>query len=1271
MPFSPSSDSKADFVLITALPEERDALLDNLPGYRQLPPDNESIRNYFQADLPVVFSDGSTGTYRVIVMCLLGMGRIQAATATADAIRKWQPRYIILVGIAGGIEARDVRIGDILISDQIIDYELQKLTSQGPEIRWEVLRADPKLLDACRNYRSETWQESIQIQRPRKGKPRRHTGPIASGDKVIAFGKVLARYRNVWPKLIGVEMEAAGAAMAAFQSSAKPGFFMIRGVSDLADENKGTRSSEKWRPYACAVAAAFIVALLRNGPIPLYEKSSKKTQQVELILEGEFDAFSLSQQRNTIDVLAALLKIDPGDIRILEVRQGSIALLVEMPRVAASRLHELAINRDFRLKTIGLESLQVEGRATIRLIDTAAQDSNNILRWPSTTSVSGGVNVDAERDVNIHGDVVGRDKISNTHSANTSGGANIVGSVSVEGGSELVGRDKIEDNSIKTGNIIGAGVVVIGHGASASVTIEAPAPLIMALHQPPQPPQDFTGRKSELAQLVSILTQGVNTGIALYGLGGVGKSALALTLAKQLAPSYPDAQFYLNLKGTTQPMSTAEAMVRILRAYYPTSKLADREEELSGQYQSILYNQRALFVFDDADGAEQIERLMPPAGCAVIVTSRHHFTLPGLFTHGLDTLPPEDANALLTKIAPRIGGLGHTIAKLCGYLPLALRVAASTLATHVNLDPADYLRKLTDKQKRLELVEASIGLSYELLPPDLRQTWCKLSIFPDSFDEKAAAAVLELKPGRLLDVLGELVKGSLVEWNDVAKRYRLHDLVRLFAQKRLSKDEQQAAHQRAGQHYKHDKRQFYLIDAIFHLQHGGEYEEAAQLAVSNTSIIIGRGQSRTLRSLLERFKAGQLSNEQSGAVHISLGQVCTLLGEEKKAQARFKQAIAQAGTLSRSSSKSLLLARAYRGMGDLLQRESPPDALKWLQRGLQQLSGRDAQLEADMRIKVGTILMDLQKYTSAQESVELGMKLLLRGPSQLRAAALLNLSEIHYRQGHTRKGQQLAYRALKISAQLRDDWMMLRLKINMGVNADIEGNWSDAVTAYQDALELATRLGDVNHLTMLRINLGLLRMNMGDYAIADDHLQKGLKLARSHDYLKVHLANLLCNIADLDLRQSQSQEAMPSLLEAEHLAKEMGLDHLLPEIYRSLAQVYLLQQELRKASTFANKSVKLAEEFGDAVEMGKSLRVLGQVQWANNQHKVALDSFERSLSLLADHDPYESARTKAELGQRLKVNDELDRSIALMQEARATFQKLGAERDLASLDNFK
>jgi nucleoside phosphorylase len=256
-----------DFVIVTALEEERDAVLAKLPGYRQIPPSEEDVRVYFGCDLPATFSDGSVRSYRLVVVPLLNMGRVEAANAAGDAIRRWHPSYLLLIGIAGGVAEMGVSLGDILISDQIVDYELQKITDSGPEVRYSVHRADPRLLGAAKNYLSDAWLKLIISKRPRKGTPKRKVGPVSTGDKVIAFKDLLANYRDDWPKLIGVEMEAGGAASACFQAKTAPGFLMVRCVSDLADKQKDSATVGKWRPYACEVAAAYAIGLLQSGPV--------------------------------------------------------------------------------------------------------------------------------------------------------------------------------------------------------------------------------------------------------------------------------------------------------------------------------------------------------------------------------------------------------------------------------------------------------------------------------------------------------------------------------------------------------------------------------------------------------------------------------------------------------------------------------------------------------------------------------------------------------------------------------------------------------------------------------------------------------------------------------------------------------------------------------------------------------------------------------------------------------------------------------------------
>ena len=255
-----------DFVIVTPLQEERDALLDKLPGHEKLRPIPSDIRTYFRAHVPITCPEGN-GSYKLIIFSLLEKGRVGAALGAADGIRQWHPRYIVLVGIAGGIAAKEIGIGDILIADYVVDYEVQKVYPQKTEPRWVQFPTDAQLLNACKNFTSPNWHQRMNTLRPDSANPKLHFGTIASSDKVIASAEELKLYERELPKLIGVEMEAAGVAQAALQSTDKPSFFMIRSVSDLADEKKDSAMVARWRPYVCEAAALFTVELLKSQPV--------------------------------------------------------------------------------------------------------------------------------------------------------------------------------------------------------------------------------------------------------------------------------------------------------------------------------------------------------------------------------------------------------------------------------------------------------------------------------------------------------------------------------------------------------------------------------------------------------------------------------------------------------------------------------------------------------------------------------------------------------------------------------------------------------------------------------------------------------------------------------------------------------------------------------------------------------------------------------------------------------------------------------------------
>ncbi|MDD4652439.1 MAG: metallophosphoesterase, partial [Methanothrix sp.] len=303
--------------------------------------------------------------------------------------------------------------------------------------------------------------------------------------------------------------------------------------------------------------------------------------------------------------------------------------------------------------------------------------------------------------------------------------------------------------------------------SGVSSSEKAPQSIKIIPRQIPPPPRDFKGREDEIRDILSSFEKGA-TITGLRGMGGIGKTALALVLAEKIKSQFPDGQIFVDMRGTSNkpdlpPLTPEDAMAQIIRAYNPADRLPENPGELRGMYLSIIAGKRVLLLLDNAAGREQVESLLPPTGCAVLITSRIKFALPGLAEKDLDILPLDKSCELLLGIAPRIGNRAEELAKICGRLPLALRNAASALAEKKDLSVAEYERRLKDKVALLKLVKGSFSLSYDLLSPLRKKNWRRLSVFPDDFDRKAATAIFKMSPEASEEALSDLVRWSLVD----------------------------------------------------------------------------------------------------------------------------------------------------------------------------------------------------------------------------------------------------------------------------------------------------------------------------------------------------------------------------------------------------------------------------------------------------------------------------------------------------------------------------
>jgi nucleoside phosphorylase len=251
-----------DFGIITALNEERDAVLAALGSYTQLDKDGTDTHTYYEAAVQTARSDKAV--YRVILVCCPNMGPEVAVSTAAALLNRWKPRHVLLVGIAMGV-AGETKHGDVMVADQVVDYTLgKKEGGKKRETRWRAFLPGQSLFESSKAM-PKTWANQIKVTRPGPGIPDILHGVIATGGDVIADDEVVAEIQKQWPKLIGIEMEAGGIATAVHDNIDKPDFLMIKAVSDYGKDKKDP-AVIPWREYADAAAATFAVELMRSGP---------------------------------------------------------------------------------------------------------------------------------------------------------------------------------------------------------------------------------------------------------------------------------------------------------------------------------------------------------------------------------------------------------------------------------------------------------------------------------------------------------------------------------------------------------------------------------------------------------------------------------------------------------------------------------------------------------------------------------------------------------------------------------------------------------------------------------------------------------------------------------------------------------------------------------------------------------------------------------------------------------------------------------------------
>ena len=376
-----------------------------------------------------------------------------------------------------------------------------------------------------------------------------------------------------------------------------------------------------------------------------------------------------------------------------------------------------------------------------------------------------------------------------------------------------------------------AGTVVQAGSISGGVVVHQAAWQMVVPRQLPPSRTGFVGRGQQLAALDALVEDRDAVGISVVdGMAGVGKSSLVAHWAHRCADRFPDGQLYVDLRGfdpTGTPVQPGEAIRAFLDALgVPSGVWPVGLDRQVGLYRSLLAGRRMLVVLDNARDSEQVAPLLPGSpSCRVVVTSRYRLdgvvARFGAHTVKLDVLADTEASDLLAMALGRnrVEAEPAHAAELitqCARLPIALTILAARLTEESHLSLRALATELRDHRRRLSFldcgdaglaVDSVFSWSYHALTPAAAELFRLLGLPPGpdgTLPALASLAGVELDRAR--ELVHELGRAHLVEQHK-PERYRMHDLLRVYARDRCDTDSRPGARDRAElrllDHYLH------------------------------------------------------------------------------------------------------------------------------------------------------------------------------------------------------------------------------------------------------------------------------------------------------------------------------------------------------------------------------------------------------------------------------------------------------------------------------------
>ncbi len=663
----------------------------------------------------------------------------------------------------------------------------------------------------------------------------------------------------------------------------------------------------------------------------------------------------------------------------------------------------------------------------------------------------------------------------------------------------------------------------LAHDRSAS---SAPRGFTTRLMRDPTPA--FTGRSSELERLVRSLRVASGPVALISGarsLPGVGKSELCCKVAADLQGVLP-VQIWIDLRGQSEtPLRPEQAVERVLRFLMgPLAQLPAEPEALVSLYRHKLSGQRALVVADDARDATCIRALLPPPGCALLVSSRsripaHQLGSASTYAMELDGLSATDSAHLLRALCSRItSGQAAELATRCAHLPLALQIVGQLLREDPTRQVPDVLQQLAQERARLEGMRPGEGTMHDLLAaiavgfrgvdPWSRRLLSRMAVLPLPCDADTLSALSALPPhaSAFPDVLRRLSRSALLDFDAKTGLYRMHELVRVYAQSQGEPGHDREVHDLHTAHVTALLNQLdarsrqgsdALAEALAHFDRQRAHIDAAQAwvttgvhdrpspAPTTTKNADVRSEDDLPRryvalakaggSLLaqrvppkarQRWFEGALTAARRLSDRESEGQILLLCGHSLRDQgllARAMETYEQCAVLGRSTSDRLTEMRALSSLGlACIEHGQAARAIGFLEPSLTLARElHDRRAESATLANLGIAYLDVGQLPQAIHAFEHDLAVAQKlGDQRAEGRALGNLGLVHRASGHPQRALTYYDQHIAIARSVGDRRGEANSAWNRALALEGLGQRQDAIASAELALRLREALGD-------------------------------------------------------------------------------------------------------------------------------------------------------------------------------------------------------------------